>query len=382
MDDLEPINGPPLHHWLTEPLPPDVCAALQRARRADDVQYMAVMPDVHLASDVCNGCVMATCELIYPDAVGGDIGCGMAGAAFDCEATLLSDERRAARVLKGLYETVPLNRHRRRTGPGLPAELHSAELGCPQLNALKHREAGIQFGTLGGGNHFLEFQRDEKGQLWLMVHTGSRGMGQAIRAAHLDAAPATAGGLRRLACSDAAGQAYLSDADWAVRYACRSREAILLAVDELMRGLFGVRVIMSSIVNVDHNHVRREEHHGRELWVHRKGAMFAGLDAPGVIPGSMGSASYHVLGRGCPDSLLSSSHGAGRAMSREQARRRIRPRDAERAMADVWFDRRRLGRLIEESPGAYKDIHKVMRAQRDLTRVVRTLYPVLCYKGT
>lgn len=380
----EELNIPPLprvQQWLSEPLSHEILAAIDRLRRSEDVQHIAIMPDVHLASEVCNGCVVATRELIYPEAVGGDIGCGMAAVAFDCGADVLADEKAAARALAGLYEVVPLNRHSRRTIGDLSDELRRTELGSDQLNTLKGRDGRIQLGTLGGGNHFVEFQSDEREQLWLMLHTGSRAMGQAIKACHSQVAQPSAGGLCALDSSDPAGQAYLSDAGWAVEYARQSRQAIIDAVQALMQRLFGVRVIAGSTVNVDHNHVRREMHNGQELWIHRKGAMSAGLGEPGLIPGSMGTQSFHVLGRGCEAALGSSSHGAGRAMSREQARRLIRLRDAERAMRGVWFDQRRAVRLIEESPAAYKDIRTVMRAQKDLTRIVRSVTPILCYKG-
>jgi tRNA-splicing ligase RtcB len=149
----------------------------------------------------------------------------------------------------------------------------------------------------------------------------------------------------------------------------------------LFAELFGVEADQPSRVEVDHNHVRREEHDGRALWVHRKGAMGLGAGEPGVVPGSMGSASFHVEGRGHPDALCSSAHGAGRALSRGEARRRIGARQLMREAGGVWFDHRIADRLREEAPSAYKEIGAVMRAQRDLVRVVRRLLPVLVYKA-
>lgn len=168
---------------------------------------------------------------------------------------------------------------------------------------------------------------------------------------------------------------------WAEDYARANRNAILEAVVEVMRGLFRVDQLPESRVDCHHNFVRREAHFGEELWVHRKGAVPAGVGVPGIIPGSMGSASFHVEGRGCGAALASSSHGAGRAMSRDAARRAIPVRELERQMRGVWFDHRRANLLRGEAPGAYKDVHAVMRAQRELTKVVRTLRPVLSYKG-
>ena len=375
------VNAPPVYRWLDEPFTPEVQAAIERVRQVKDVQHVAVMPDVHLAGDVCNGCVIATSELIYPDAVGGDIGCGMAAVAFDCSIEVVGSEQSAARVLAGLYDLIPFNRHSRRTMPALPDRLQQSELSDAHLNTLKNREGRVQFATLGRGNHFVELQGDDQGQLWAMVHTGSRATGQEIRGRHLEHASQTAGGLKALGASEQAGKAYLADAQWAVTYAELIRKAILERISELLQRLFGARPVGTSLVNVSHNHVRQEIHDGRGLWVHRKGANFAGLDAPGLIGGSMGAPSFHVSGRGCKAALCSSSHGAGRTMSRDQARRTFRRKDVEKAMKGIWFDRRRLPDLIDESPAAYKDIQAVMRAQKDLTRIVRTVMPVLCYKG-
>ena len=144
---------------------------------------------------------------------------------------------------------------------------------------------------------------------------------------------------------------------------------------------FGVQADRSSFVSCHHNFVEREEIGGRPLWVHRKGAISARRGEPGLVPGSMGAASFHVEGRGCEKSLCSSSHGAGRAMSRGQARRSISVKALEKQMSHVWFDDRMATRLVDEAPSAYKDISAVMRAQRPLTRIVRKLRPLLCYKG-
>jgi tRNA-splicing ligase RtcB len=215
-----------------------------------------------------------------------------------------------------------------------------------------------------------------------MVHSGSRAMGQAIAAHHLRFA--TARSKQSLAGFDAhepAGEAYLADASWAIEYAARNRLAMLDAVDRLLDELFGARVDPTSLIHCNHNHVRHEFHDGQWLWVHRKGALSAAAGEPGVIPGSMGSPSFYVTGRGHEPALGSSSHGAGRALARGAACRSITPKRFEREMSGVWFDHRHSARLLDEAPSAYKDIRAVMRAQRDLTRIDRELRPVLSYKG-
>jgi tRNA-splicing ligase RtcB len=235
-------------------------------------------------------------------------------------------------------------------------------------------------GTLGRGNHFVELQADEAGQLWLMLHSGSRAMGQAIRDHHL-ARGSPAGGLRFLDANSPDGQAYLADVEWALDYAEANRLAMLAAVRELIEQVLGVRAEMASYVSCDHNHVRRETHAGETFWVHRKGAMSAREGERGVIPGSMGSLSFHVEGRGCTAALSSSAHGAGRRLSRTDARRTLSARDVTRELRGVWFDHRIAAGLREEAPSAYKDVEAVMRAQHDLVRVVRRLRPILSFKG-
>ena len=369
---------PPVRRWLAGPLPKDVEAALLKARRLPDVAYVAVMPDVHLAREVCVGTVLATTRTVYPAAVGGDIGCGIAAVAFDCGADVLATAPAAGRVLAALREAVPVNRHRQPCD--LPRGLDEVALSHPRLDAVKRRDARVQFGTLGRGNHFLEFQSDEEGRLWLMVHSGSRAAGQAVRDHHVGLAPErVASGRVAVGLVDA--RAYVADAEWARAYADANRRAMLDASAGVAAELFGARRLDETFVTCDHNHVRREAHFGRELWVHRKGAASARAGEPGIIPGSMGTASYLVEGRGNADSLCSSSHGAGRAMSRDEARRRVSTRELGRQLHGVWFDPRVAPALREEAPAAYKDIAAVMRAQRDLVRIVRKLTPVLSYKG-
>ncbi|THJ10944.1 MAG: RtcB family protein [Nitrospira sp. CG24C] len=371
-----------MRQWLAEPLPKSVEQALERLGRTEDVCRIAVMPDVHLADDVCIGTVMATTHMIYPDAVGGDIGCGMAAVRFDTEAALLSDEWTAAKVLHGLIRTIPSIRHGAATAVyRLPEHLRDVPLSDQCLEKLKQRDARVQLGTLGRGNHFLEFQVDEEGALWLMVHSGSRMIGQAIRDHHLRAATRSSTGFWYLESDKQSGEAYLRDVIWALQYAEENRQAMIRSAVCLMEDLFSVTADWSSVFSCHHNHVRREIHCGSQWWVHRKGAIWAGAGVKGIIPGSMGTASYHVEGRGHEGSLQSSSHGAGRLLSRRDAHRIIRIDQLKREMKGVWFDQRRLSRLCDEAPSAYKDIACVMRAQSELTKILRIVRPVLNYKA-
>jgi tRNA-splicing ligase RtcB len=376
------IQRAPVHSWLAHRLSADVAAAIERLARTDDAKHVAVMPDVHLAHEVCVGTVLATSRLIYPNAVGGDIGCGMAAIAFEADADLLRIEASAARLLASLPAVVPATRHARGNAPTIAVgELDSTRLSDPRLESVRRRDGVVQLGTLGRGNHFLEFQADEENRLWLMVHSGSRAIGQAVRDLHLKSAKMSATGLWFLDAESAEGRAYLHDAEWARSYARANRRAMVDAAAGLVTKLFGAAMIADYCFDCDHNHVRREVHFGQEFWVHRKGAAPARAGEAGIIPGSMGTESFHVEGRGCAEALHSSSHGAGRAMSRSDARRKIAGRELERQLAGVWYDHRIADSLRDEAPTAYKDVRTVMRAQRELTRITRRLRPVLVYKS-
>jgi len=372
----------PLRSWLIAPLGVEVSNAIRRLRRAPDIQHVAVMPDVHLAEDVCVGVAVATNELIYPQAVGGDIGCGMLAVPFDIEAALLSEPRIAGRILAGLGNSIPaLRRSRRRVVP-LPDDLSTAALSDSKLQALWKSTGLLEFATIGSGNHFVELQSDESGRLWLMVHSGSRGLGPAIRDYHLARGVSVGGGLRCLGYGTDSGTAYLGDAGLARRYALENRRFIAMLAERALLDTIGKGHLQwAEAVTTDHNHVERETHGGLSLWVHRKGAMPAWPDQAGVLPGSMGSLSYHVVGRGCAEALCSSAHGAGRILSRTEARRKITSRELRSQMGKVWYDFRQSERLRDEAPGAYKDIRAVARAQGELVKVVRVLRPVLNYKG-
>jgi len=370
-----------IRSWAEGPLPRDVELALERLARSDDVRRIAVMPDVHLSADVCIGTVVATGRTLYPAAVGGDIGCGVAAVAFDGEASALGDERAAAAVLAGLYRAVPLVRHSRKRAPGLPPELASRELSARTLESLKQGEGTLQLGTLGRGNHFVELQADETDRLWLMLHSGSRAIGQAIRDLHLRRCIPGRSGLALLDAESPEGLDYLRDMAWALEYSEESRRRMTLAACDVVRSVLGIEADPTSFVSCNHNHVRRESHEGEWLWVHRKGAIAAGAGEPGLIPGSMGSASYHVEGRGLSAALASSAHGAGRRLSRTDARRTLSAKDVTQQLRGVWFDHRIAGGLREEAPSAYKDIGSVMRAQGELVRIVRRLRPLLSFKG-
>ncbi len=364
----------PMATWLIEPLPPDVADSLQRLRDEPDVVRVSVMPDVHLARDVCVGVAVATRSVIYPAAIGGDIGCGVAALRFAGPADAVPP--RADVILRLLREVAPITKHRRPQ----PLPVGLAALRGRGLTRALHRDGAVQLGTVGRGNHFLELQADADGALWAVVHTGSRALGPAIQRAH-EASGTVRGRLVGIDADSDAGRSFLHDHDVAVAYAAASREQLLAAAAAVVQRVLGFDPVVASFVDNDHNHVRREDHGDGPVWVHRKGAIPAGEGQRGVIPGSMGTATYLVEGRGCPEALGSSSHGAGRCLSRAEARQRVSPAALRQQMGEVCFDVSRAEGLCEEAPAAYKDVERVMRAQRALTRAVGVHRPVLSHKG-
>ena len=371
-----------IEQWVAEPLAAGVNKALERLAQTEDVQKIAVLPDVHLARNVCVGVAFATDSLLFPEGVGGDIGCGMSAIRFHCEGDLLSERKMVARLMTSLYERIPIIKHPQSSIANFSRfESKESQLSHETLRKRSAREGLLQLGTLGRGNHFIEFQEDEGSALWLMVHSGSRAMGQAIQTHHLNNAERSATGLGFLRAGTSAGQAYLNDVRWALEYAAANRAAMMQSVIDIMATGFGVETDRSSLVLCHHNFVERERIGDRRYWVHRKGVISAKQGEPRLVPGSMGTPSFHVEGRGNEASLFSSSHGAGRAMSRGLARRRISVRALEKQMQHVWFDQRVASRLVDEAPAAYKDISAVMRAQKSLTRIRRKLIPLLSFKG-
>jgi len=251
-----------LRIWAAERLPAAVAKSAERLRLAEDVRHVVLLPDVHLAKDVCVGSVIATRRLIYPAAVGGDIGCGMAAVAMNAASDLIDDDRRAAWLLAALYRQVPSNRHAARQD--LPSSLAGMAPSAVALEKAASRDGRVQLGTLGRGNHFLEFQADDEQRLWVLVHSGSRGMGQAISEHHTRGAHRTSG----LACLDAetdAGRAYLSDVAWARTYAAENRLAMLRAVETIFQDGFSTSIDWTTLIHSDHDHVLRETHFGRLL---------------------------------------------------------------------------------------------------------------------
>ncbi|MDP2306566.1 MAG: RtcB family protein [Pseudomonadota bacterium] len=372
-----PAPRAPLHAWLAGPLPPGVGQAMARLRASPAIARIAVMPDVHLAEGVCVGTVIATRDTLFPEAVGGDIGCGVSTVRLDPDGLDRLDDRAAARILRGLERGVPIQRW---SGPRPVPPVILSQTGGPSdflANRLR-RDGAWEFGTLGRGNHFLELQEDDAGGAWLLVHSGSRALGPAVRDHYAALGCRDVSGLAGLSGASEVGRAYRDDVDVLVAWAEASRAAMLGAACAVLEAVLGLVPALDSQVDTAHNHVRHEVIGGEPLWVHRKGACPAHVDEGGVIPGSMGAPTFHTRGRGCVEALCSSSHGAGREMSRSEARARVTGTMLREQVRGVYVPG---GDLREEAPSAYKDIEAVLRAQRPLVRIVRRLRPRLVWRG-
>ena len=358
--------------------------------------HVAAMPDVHLGIGATIGSVIATHRAIIPAAVGVDLGCGMIAARLSLTARDL-DEKRLYRVFDQITRDVPVGREQHgdaavRTTAVQPFVRRLRMLTERHPHLLKrvgrHSKWTHQMGTLGGGNHFIEVCLDESDAMWLMLHSGSRGVGNAIAEYFIELARADMQRLgtdlpdRDLAYFTEGARHfddYVAAVHWAQDYARANRETMLdLVLEGLERHLPPFRVT-TELVNCHHNYVEREHHYGADVWVTRKGAIRARDGELGIVPGSMGARSYIVRGKGNPESFCSSAHGAGRRMSRKAAERAFSVADL-RAQTSGVVCRKDAG-VIDEIPGAYKNIDDVMANQNDLTEIVHTLKQVVCVKG-
>jgi tRNA-splicing ligase RtcB len=358
--------------------------------------HVAAMPDVHLGIGATVGSVIPTVRAIIPAAVGVDIGCGMMAARLSLSGNEF-DEASLKKVFNQVSRDVPVgfNQHKDRD-----VRAHAARRFEKGLRRILDRHPSIekrkgkstswvhQLGTLGGGNHFIEVCLDEANRVWVMLHSGSRGIGNAIGTYFIELAKRDAERNQvQLPDRDLAyfpeGNAHFADyveaVGWAQDYARANREEMMDLVLEAMRRHLPPFGVTEEAVNCHHNYVERERHFGEDVWLTRKGAIRARSGDLGIIPGSMGARSYIVRGKGSAESFQSCAHGAGRRMSRNAAQKAFKVEDLIRQTEGVVC--RKDKRVLDEIPGAYKDIDEVMANQSDLVEVVHTLKQVICIKG-
>jgi len=394
-------GGVPVKMWTRGvPIEDEARRQLTNAARLPIVfKHIAAMPDVHFGIGATVGSVIPTFKAIIPAAVGVDIGCGM----MACKTTLTADDLpdNLGPLRAAIERAVPHGRAPGNRDPGawqkVPGAVDTAwaqlepeftEL-CRDYPKIAKTNNRNHLGTLGTGNHFIEVCLDEQGAVWFMLHSGSRGVGNFIGTMFIELAKQDA--MRHnvnLPDRDLAyfeeGSRYFGDyvrgVGWAQKFAALNREVMMRRVIEAAKTVIR-KNFQSHIeaVNCHHNYVQREQHFGEEVFVTRKGAVSAKAGQLGIIPGSMGARSYIVRGKGNPESFESCSHGAGRVMSRGEAKRRFTLADHRAATEGV--ECRKDKDVIDETPAAYKDIDAVMEAQRDLVDVVHTLQQVVCVKG-
>ena len=399
-------RGPvPIKAWTRGvPLEPEAVNQLRNVAQLPIVhRWVAAMPDVHWGIGATVGSVIPTKGAIVPAAVGVDIGCGMMAVQTSLTAEQLPDDLGPLRT--AIEKAVPHGRTDR-GGKGdkgswgkAPARAEKAwrklrpgyEAIVQDHPSLDRGKSFTQLGTLGSGNHFIEICLDEAGRVWLMLHSGSRGVGNRIGMHFIKLAQKDMKAhIANLPDKDLAYftegakhfEEYVFAVEWAQRYARVNRELMMAAlVDALSVKKLGLPRFQADVVavNCHHNYVQRETHYGEEVYVTRKGAVRAGLGELGIIPGSMGARSFIVRGKGHPESFESCSHGAGRAMSRGRAKQQFTLED--HAAATEGVECRKDHGVLDETPGAYKDIDAVMAAQAELVDIVHTLRQVLCVKG-
>jgi tRNA-splicing ligase RtcB len=395
------VGGVPIKMWTRGvPIESEAKAQLTNVARLPIVfHHIAAMPDVHFGIGATVGSVIPTINAIIPAAVGVDIGCGMMAAKTTLVAQDLPDNLLPLR--EAIERAVPHGRRPGARDPGAwyqapPRVDHAWATLEPRFKELVRDFPKLaktnnhhHLGTLGGGNHFIEICLDEADAVWVMLHSGSRGVGNAIGTMFIEMARNDAMKNdvhlpdRDLAYFPEGTQHfadYVRAVGWAQEFAALNRQVMMDRVVDAVKKVLPKR-FQSHVeaVNCHHNYVQREHHFGSDVFVTRKGAVSARQGELGIIPGNMGARSYIVRGRGNPDSFTSCSHGAGRAMSRGEAKRRFTLADHRAATEGVECRKDR--DVIDETPAAYKDIDAVMAAQRDLVEVVHTLKQVVCVKG-
>ncbi|MFE6995834.1 RtcB family protein [Microbacterium sp. NPDC057659] len=354
--------------------------------------HLALMPDAHLGKGATVGSVIPTLGAIIPAAVGVDIGCGMIAVRTQFTESALV-QRDLAPLREAIERAIPLSAGRYNRKVVATAEPRIAELESlaekngfdPEAYAGNWR---LQLGTLGSGNHFIEVSADELGRIWLFLHSGSRGVGNRIATHHIAVAQRLAKqwwinlpdpDLAYLVEGTPEFTRYIRELRWAQRFALLNREEMMDRVVRQVSEFVGTAVDEQERINCHHNFTESEKHYGKQVWVSRKGAIQADAGRPGLIPGSMGTASYVVEGLGDPQSLNSSPHGAGREYSRSAARRTFTHEQLREAMTGIEF--RDTDAFIDEIPQAYKPIDTVMADAASLVRIRHTLRQLVNVKG-
>ncbi|MDD2463000.1 MAG: RtcB family protein [Desulfobulbus sp.] len=379
----------PLLLWLDDLDTEALVQARNLANLPCAFHHVAIMADAHVGYGMPIGGVLATIDAVIPHGVGVDIGCGMRAVRTGLHAIEVDILKK---ILIGLRKAIPLGfaHHKKPRALERMPEPSLADIALPVVDQ-EFSRARCQIGTLGGGNHFIEIQQGSDNRIWLMVHSGSRNLGYKVADHYNKLAVQLAGTnknpipkvwqLAMLPLADQVGQQYLAEMGYCVEFARANRAEMMAVFMEIVAEATGCD-LFDQALDVAHNYAAQEHHFSRTVWVHRKGATRARNGEYGIIPGSQGSASYIVRGLGNPESFMSCSHGAGRVLGRKEAQRVLSLEEevAKLNARHVLHDLHRRNDL-EEAPGAYKDIAKVIRNQLDLIEVVAELQPLAVVKG-
>lgn len=386
----------PIKMWLDDMEPGALAQARNLANLPFTFKHVAIMPDAHCGYGMPIGGVLATEGVVIPNAVGVDIGCGMCAVKStlkEVEAVRLKEMLGSAREGRGIREMVPVGfkHHKRAQDESLMPDRTPLEQLKDSRVLQLYQGALKQLGTLGGGNHFIEVQKGSDGHIWFMVHSGSRNIGLKVAQYYNREAVRLNGRWRSavpqkwelafLPLDTDEGQNYLVEMQYCVDFALANRRLMMNRIKQVVADVVG-EVDFEPLINVAHNYAAVEHHFSKDVVVHRKGATRARAGEYGIIPGSQGSKSYIVVGKGNPESFCSCSHGAGRLMGRKQAQREL----------DLESEKEKLDKLgvvhglrsirdLDEAAGAYKDIGRVMENQADLVNIEVELVPLAVMKG-
>jgi len=364
--------------------------ALRQLYRVADLpfiyKHIAVMPDVHAGIGATIGSVIATQSALIPSAVGVDIGCGMLAVKTSLNFKDLPKDLTTLRL--DIEKAVPLGFN------GHDSTKYGEDLEFEKLSVYKSLgkdsiyKALTQVGSLGGGNHFIELTLDDEKNVWIMLHSGSRNIGNTVASIYTKEAKQQVlkkaikledANLSYFTNDTAEFFNYMNDAMWCQEYALKNRQTMLQIIMKVLKKHFKNIRLVEDVISCHHNYVAMENHFGDDIYVTRKGAIRAKEDDFGIIPGSMGAKSYIVKGKGNIESFTSCSHGAGRKMSRSEAKKRFTVDDLERETKGI--ECKKTGHVLDEIPSAYKNIDLVMEEQKDLVEIVTTLKQIICIKG-
>ena len=353
--------------------------------------HLAFMPDVHGGMGMPIGGVLATKKVVIPNAVGVDIGCGMCAIKTDIIAEEIPRQLIKEKIMAGIRERIPLgmDHHKELQHESFMPQGH--DIDNLHVVSRQYTSARRQIGTLGGGNHFIELQKDEEGYLWIMLHSGSRNLGKQVGDFYNKLAKQLnsmyfAGidpewQMHFLPLGSKEFTAYWKEMSYCVDFAFCNRKLMMDRIMEILSDAIP-GIGFEPMINIAHNYAAWEHHYGEDVIVHRKGAVRARAGEVGIIPGSQGTSSYIVEGLGCPESFMSSSHGAGRLMSRKEAIRTLTLETEIRMLDDKGIIHGiRCANHLDEAASAYKDIDEVMANQQDLVKILTKLSPIAVVKG-